>query len=52
MILGLKGAFQGAKTDEERKIKFNEWTQSVIDYFQYGWSLSIIFVCSWVGAAK
>jgi len=32
MILGLKGAFQGAKTDEERKIKFNEWNQSVIDY--------------------
>ena len=32
MILGPKGAFQGAKTDEERKIKFNEWNQSVIDY--------------------
>jgi len=32
MILGEKGAFQGAKTDEERKQKFNAWNQSVIDY--------------------
>ena len=32
MILGPKGAFQGAKTDDERKIKFKEWNQSVIDY--------------------
>ena len=32
MILGSRGAFQGAKGDEEKKIKFNEWNQSVIDY--------------------
>ena len=32
MILGPRGAFQGAKTDDERKRKFNEWNQSVIDY--------------------
>ena len=32
MILGPRGAFQGAKSDEERKNKFNEWNQSVIDY--------------------
>ena len=32
MILGTRGAFQGAKNDEERKNKFNEWNQSVIDY--------------------
>ena len=32
MILGIRGAFQGAKNDEERKNKFNEWNQSVIDY--------------------
>ena len=32
MILGIRGAFQGAKSDEERKNKFNEWNQSVIDY--------------------
>ena len=32
MILGPRGAFQGAKSDEERKRKFNEWNQSVIDY--------------------
>ena len=32
MILGPRGAFQGAKTDDEKKRKFNEWNQSVIDY--------------------
>ena len=32
MILGIDGAFQNAKTDEERKQKFNEWNKSVIDY--------------------
>ena len=32
MILGLDGAFQGAKTDEDRMKKFDEWNQSVIDY--------------------
>tara|TARA_Y100000590_G_C15722333_1_gene1013925 strand:- start:1557 stop:2282 length:726 start_codon:yes stop_codon:yes gene_type:complete len=32
MILGKDGAFCGAKTDSDRKQKFNEWNQSVIDY--------------------
>ena len=32
MILGPRGAFQGAKTDDEKKVKFNDWNQSVIDY--------------------
>ena len=32
MILGLKGAFKGSKSDENRKKRFNEWNQSVIDY--------------------
>ena len=32
MILGAKGAFQGAKTDEEKMKKFNEWNQSVINF--------------------
>jgi len=32
MILGAKGAFGGAKTDEEKMQKFNDWNQSVIDY--------------------
>ena len=32
MILGGRGAFQGAKTDNERKQRFNQWNQSVIDY--------------------
>ena len=32
MILGLDGAFQGAKNDEDRMKKFDEWNQSVIDY--------------------
>jgi hypothetical protein len=32
MILGLRGAFGGAKTDEEKMQKFNDWNQSVIDY--------------------
>ena len=32
MILGSRGAFQGAKTDKEKMQKFNDWNQSVIDY--------------------
>lgn len=32
MILGSRGAFGGAKTDEEKMQKFNDWNQSVIDY--------------------
>ena len=32
MILGINGAFQGVKSDEERMRKFEEWNQSVIDY--------------------
>ena len=32
MILGARGAFGGAKTDEEKMQKFNDWNQSVIDY--------------------
>tara|TARA_B110000116_G_scaffold192340_1_gene167287 strand:+ start:147 stop:878 length:732 start_codon:yes stop_codon:yes gene_type:complete len=32
MILGPKGAFKGSKSDENRKKRFNEWNQSVIDY--------------------
>ena len=32
MILGLRGAFKGSKTDEDRKIRFNEWNQSVKNY--------------------
>ena len=32
MILGLDGAFEGAKSDEERMKKFNEWNKSVIEY--------------------
>jgi hypothetical protein len=32
MILGKKGAFQGATTDEEKMKKFNEWNESVIQY--------------------
>ena len=32
MILGEDGAFCGAKTDLERKQKFNEWNKSVIKY--------------------
>ena len=32
MILGEKGAFQGAKSDQEKMKKFEEWNQSVIDY--------------------
>jgi len=32
MILGPRGAFQGAETDQEKKVKFNEWNQSVIKY--------------------
>ena len=31
MILGPRGAFQNAKTDEEKMKRFNEWNQSVID---------------------
>ena len=31
MILGHRGAFQNAKTDEEKMKRFNEWNQSVID---------------------
>ena len=31
MILGRRGAFQNAKTDEEKMKRFNEWNQSVID---------------------
>jgi hypothetical protein len=32
MILGHSGAFEGAKTDEDRMKKFDEWNKSVIDY--------------------
>ena len=32
MILGHDGAFEGAKSDEDRKKKFNEWNQSVQNY--------------------
>ena len=32
MILGIDGAFQGVKTDLEKKQKFNEWNNSVIEY--------------------
>ena len=32
MILGHSGAFEGAKTDEERMKKFEKWNQSVIDF--------------------
>ena len=32
MILGPRGAFKGSKTDKDRKIRFNEWNQSVKDY--------------------
>jgi len=32
MILGEKGAFQGAKSDDDRMKEFNSWNQSVIDY--------------------
>ena len=32
MILGKDGAFQGAKSDQEKMKKFEEWNQSVIDY--------------------
>ncbi len=32
MILGSDGAFQGAKSDEERMKKFEEWNKSVIEY--------------------
>ena len=32
MILGSAGAFQGAKSDEERMKKFEEWNKSVIQY--------------------
>ena len=32
MILGKKGAFQGATTDEEKMKKFNDWNNSVIKY--------------------
>ena len=32
LILGKRGAFQGAFTDEEKMKKFNEWNESVIKY--------------------
>ena len=32
MILGEDGAFQGAKSDQDRMQKFNEWNTSVIDF--------------------
>ena len=32
MILGYNGAFKGSKTDKDRKKRFNEWNQSVIDF--------------------
>ena len=32
MILGPRGAFKGFKSDDDRKVRFNEWNQSVIDY--------------------
>ena len=31
MILGPRGAFKNAKTDEDKMKRFNEWNQSVID---------------------
>ncbi len=32
MILGPSGAFEDAKSDQERMEKFNDWNKSVIDY--------------------
>ena len=32
MILGKRGAFKGSISDKERRIRFNEWNQSVINY--------------------
>jgi hypothetical protein len=32
MILGPKGAFQGAVSDEDKMKKFDEWNKSVIEY--------------------